>query len=174
MSVDVDYSSLFIYLFVLFWKSGVWYSLRSKFNQTKMARNLDFASYCNNLLNDPNDLMNFDNLSRDSPMETLVYYDLQPVSEPINKEWVVRLDLVFLEKKSFTKIMRKQNINNVNIFRSSCPQSFCDNMQSGSRLSTSTVDLNIDASGNEHMKNKIKGSTQWVFIIVTDNSIMYN
>lgn len=53
-----------------------------------MARNPDFDSYCNNLLNDPSDLINFDNLSRDSPMEPLVYYDLQPVSEPI-KEWVI-------------------------------------------------------------------------------------
>lgn len=50
-----------------------------------MARNRDFASYCNNLLNDPSDLMNFDNLNRDSPMEPLVYYDLQPVSEPIKE-----------------------------------------------------------------------------------------
>lgn len=50
-----------------------------------MARNSNFASYCDNLLNDPNDLMNFDNLSRDSPVEPLVYYDLQPVSEPIKE-----------------------------------------------------------------------------------------
>jgi len=51
-----------------------------------MARNSDFASY---LLNDPSDLMHFDNLSRDSPIEPLVYYDLQPVSEP-TKEWVIK------------------------------------------------------------------------------------
>ncbi|XP_025408228.1 protein cycle isoform X3 [Sipha flava] len=47
-----------------------------------MARDSDFNSYCNNLLHAPSDLMNFDNLSHDSPMEPLVYYDLQPVSEP--------------------------------------------------------------------------------------------
>lgn len=50
-----------------------------------MARNSNFAPYCDNLLNDPNDLMNFDNLSHDSPVEPLVYYDLQPVSEPIKE-----------------------------------------------------------------------------------------
>jgi len=50
-----------------------------------MARNSDFPSYCNNLLHEHSDLMNFDNLSHDSPMEQLVYYDLQPVSEN-NKE----------------------------------------------------------------------------------------
>lgn len=50
-----------------------------------MARNSNFASYSDNLLNDPNDLMSFDNLSRDSPVEPLVYYDLQPVSEPIKE-----------------------------------------------------------------------------------------
>lgn len=52
-----------------------------------MARDSDFASYCNDLLNDPRDLMNFDNLSQESSMEPLVYYDLQPVSEPA-EEWV--------------------------------------------------------------------------------------
>lgn len=51
----------------------------------KMARNSDFASYCNDLLHDPSDLMNFDNLSHDSPMEQLVYYDLQPVSVDIKE-----------------------------------------------------------------------------------------
>lgn len=50
-----------------------------------MAKNSDFALYCNNLLNDPNDLMDFDHLSHDSPMEPLVYYDLQPVSEPLKE-----------------------------------------------------------------------------------------
>jgi len=50
-----------------------------------MARNSDFASYCNNLLHDHSDLMNFDNLSHDSTMEQLVYFDLQPVSETIKE-----------------------------------------------------------------------------------------
>lgn len=50
-----------------------------------MAKNSDFESYCNNLLNDPNDLMNFDHLSHDSSREPLVYYDLQPVSEPLKE-----------------------------------------------------------------------------------------
>lgn len=51
-----------------------------------MARNSDFDPYCNNLLHDHSDLMNFDNLSHDdSPMEQLVYYDLQPVSENIKE-----------------------------------------------------------------------------------------
>lgn len=50
-----------------------------------MARDSDFASYCNNLLHDPSNLMNFDNLSHDSPIEPLVYYDLQPVSEPMKE-----------------------------------------------------------------------------------------
>ncbi|XP_050433150.1 protein cycle isoform X2 [Adelges cooleyi] len=50
--------------------------------EPQMAKNSDFESY---LLNDTNELMNFDNLSRDSPMEQLVYYDLQPVSEPLKE-----------------------------------------------------------------------------------------
>jgi len=64
-----------------------------------MARNSDFASYCNNLLHDPSELMNFDNLSHDSPIEQLVYYDLQPVSEAI-EEWVVE----YTEKINVLKI----------------------------------------------------------------------
>ncbi|XP_060839763.1 protein cycle isoform X1 [Rhopalosiphum padi] len=85
-----------------------------------MARNPDFASYCNNLLHDHNDLMNFDNLSHDSPMEQLVYYDLQPVSEAI-------------KESSY-------------------------NMQNSSRMASSTANLSMDLSGDEHFKNKSKGS----------------
>lgn len=65
-----------------------------------MARNSDFASYCNDLLNDPNDLMDFDRLSRDSPLEPLVYYDLQPVSEPV-KELVVDI-YTYMSYNDFT------------------------------------------------------------------------
>ncbi|XP_008187057.1 cycle isoform X3 [Acyrthosiphon pisum] len=86
-----------------------------------MARNSDFASYCNNLLNDHSDLMNFDNLSHDSPMEQLVYYDLQPVSENV-------------KESSY-------------------------NIQNSTRLASSTADLSMDLSGDEHYKNKRKAST---------------
>lgn len=60
------------------------YSL-TKLESANMARNSDFASYCNNLLDDTSDLMNCDNLSRDSLMEPLIYYNLQPVSETIKE-----------------------------------------------------------------------------------------
>lgn len=37
-------------------------------------------------------------------------------------------------------------------------------MQSSSRLAVSATDLNMDVIGDEHLKNKRKGSTQWVLI----------
>jgi len=33
-------------------------------------------------------------------------------------------------------------------------------MQSNNQLTTSTADINMDAIGDEHLKNKRKGSTQ--------------
>lgn len=62
----------------IFQKRYFWLNVEN----SKMARNSDFASYCNNLLNDTSGLVHFDNLS---PMEPLVYYDLKPVSETIKE-----------------------------------------------------------------------------------------
>lgn len=59
------------------------------FGASVMAgRNSDFASYCDDLLNDPGAsglIGHFDQLSRDAAMEPLVYYDLQAVSEPVKE-----------------------------------------------------------------------------------------
>lgn len=133
-----------------------------------MTRNSDFTSYCDDLLNDAGGsglIGHFDHLTRETPMEPLVYYDLQPVSESV-KEWVFwkRERNLSRAKEEWTEQIFKNDSNTCenNVFftsRSSCSRSLC-NVQSSSRISTSTADLNMDATGDDHLQNKRKGSVQ--------------